>query len=303
MLEGGSLKTDVQGSDAGVKRGTPPKGLGGIEMSLPSSCRIHPAAVVSPQARLGENVEIGALAVIDGPVTIGDDCVIRPGAYLFGPMTLGRGNLVYSGAVLGERPQHLKYNDEPTSVEIGDRNIFREQVTIHRGTTHSMKTVIGDDNFFMVNSHIAHDCVVGNRCVLANGALVGGHCTLEDNVILSGNCAAQQFVRIGRLAMISGCSATTKDIPPFVIQQNIDNVVGVNVIGMRRAGISRDQINAVRSAFKMLFREGLVLPAAMAKMERDLGSFDAVQEMLTFLRGCAKGVNLMRNRFHEDLAA
>ena len=272
-------------------------------MSFPLSCRIHPAAVVSPQARLGENVEVGALAVIDGPVSIGDDCVIRPGAYLFGPMSLGHGNLVCTGAILGERPQHLKYNDEPTSVEIGDRNIFREQVTIHRGTTHSMKTVIGNDNFFMVNSHIAHDCIVGDRCILANGALVGGHCVLQDNVIMSGNAAMQQFVRVGRLAMISGNSATTKDIPPFVIQQNIDNVVGVNIIGMKRAGMSRDQINAVRSAFKMLFREGLVLPAAMAKMERDLGSFDAIQEMLTFLRGCAKGINIMRNRFHEDLAA
>lgn len=272
-------------------------------MSLPSSCRVHPTAVVSPEAQLGENVEVGALAVIDGPVTIGDDCVIRPGAVLLGPVTLGQGNLVCSGAVIGERPQHLKYNDEPTSVEIGDHNIFREHVTIHRGTTHSMKTVIGSHNFFMVNSHIAHDCVVGDRCVLANGALVGGHCVLSDAVILSGNSAVHQFVRLGRLAMISGCSATSKDIPPFVIQQGIDTISGINVVGMKRAGMARDQINAVRAAFKMLFREGLVLPAAMAKMERELGQVDAVQEMLAFLRGCTKGVNFMRNRFHDDLAA
>jgi UDP-N-acetylglucosamine acyltransferase len=259
--------------------------------------------VVSPEARLGENVEIGALAVIDGPVQIGDDCVIRPGAYLYGPMTLGQGNIVYSGAVLGERPQHIKYNDEPTTLEIGDRNIFREQVTIHRGTTYSMKTIIGNDNFFMVNSHVAHDCVIGDRCMLANGALVAGHCTLYDGVILSGNTAVHQFVRIGRLGMISGCSATGKDIPPFVIQQGLDTVSGINIVGMKRAGMSRDEINAVRAAFKMLFREGLVLPAAMAKMERDLGDSDAVQEMLTFLRGCTKGINFMRNRFHDDLAA
>jgi UDP-N-acetylglucosamine acyltransferase len=272
-------------------------------MPFPPSCRIHPAAVVSPEARLGENVEIGALAVIDGPVQIGDDCVIRPGAYLYGPMTLGQGNIVYSGAVLGERPQHIKYNDEPTTLEIGDRNIFREQVTIHRGTTYSMKTIIGNDNFFMVNSHVAHDCVIGDRCMLANGALVAGHCTLYDGVILSGNTAVHQFVRIGRLGMISGCSATGKDIPPFVIQQGLDTVSGINIVGMKRAGMSRDEINAVRAAFKMLFREGLVLPAAMAKMERDLGDSDAVQEMLTFLRGCTKGINFMRNRFHDDLAA
>lgn len=272
-------------------------------MSLPSSCRIHPTAVISPEAQLGANVEVGALAVIEGAVTLGDGCVIRPGAYLYGPMKIGTGNAVFSGAVLGERPQHLKYNDEPTTVEIGDRNIFREFVTIHRGTTHSMRTVIGNDNFFMVNSHIAHDCVVGDRCVLANGAVVGGHCVLQDGVILSGNAAVHQFVRLGRLAMISGCSATTKDIPPFVIQQNIDNVVGINLIGMRRAGMAREQINAVRAGFKMLFREGLVLPAAMAKLERELGKFEAIQEMLTFLRGCTKGINVMRNRFHEDMAA
>lgn len=272
-------------------------------MDFPTSCRVHPTAVLSPEVKLGENVEVGALAVLEGPVTLGDDCVIRPGAFLFGPMTLGRGNVVFSGAVLGEKPQHLKYNNEPTTVEIGDRNVFREGVTVQRGTTHSMKTIVGSDNFFMVNSHVAHDCVVGNRCTLANGALIGGHCIVADNVIMSGNSALHQFVRVGRLAMISGVSASTKDIPPFVIQQYIDNVVGINLVGMKRAGMDREQIAAVRTAFKILFREGLVLPAAMARMERDLGQFDSVQEILTFLRGCSKGINFMRNRFHEDLAA
>jgi UDP-N-acetylglucosamine acyltransferase len=272
-------------------------------MPFPSSCRIHPSAIIAPEVELGDNVEIGALAVIEGRVKIGDDCVIRPGAMLCGTLTMGCNNIVYTGAVLGERPQHLKYNNEPTLLEIGDGNIFREHVTIHRGTTCTMKTVIGNDNFFMANSHVAHDCVVGDRCILANGALVGGHCVIDDCVILSGNTAVHQFVRIGRLAMISGCSATGKDIPPFVIQSGLDNVAGVNIIGMKRAGMNSKQINAVRAAFKMLFREGLVLPAAMAKMENDLGAFDVIQELLSFLRGCTKGINFMRNRFHEDLAA
>ena len=166
-----------------------------------------------------------------------------------------------------------------------------------------MKTVIGNGNFFMVNSHVAHDCVVGNRCIFANGAIVGGHCTLQDGVILSGNAAVHQFVRIGRLAMIAGCSATAKDIPPFIIQVGLDNIGGINLVGMKRAGIAREQISAVRQAFKMLFREGLVLPAAMAKMERELGQFDVVQEMLAFLRGCTKGINFMRNRMHDEMAA
>lgn len=272
-------------------------------MPIPTSCRIHPTAVIAPEAILGDNVEIGAFSVIEGPVTIGNDCIIRPGAYLCGPMLLGQGNAVYSGAILGEQPQHLKYNHEPTRLEIGDGNIFREHVTIHRGTTASMRTVIGDGNFFMANSHVAHDCTIGNRCVFANGAVVGGHCTLADGVILSGNSAVHQFCRIGRLAFLSGCSATSKDIPPFVIQQGVNAVAGLNLVGMKRAGMSRDEINAVRNAFKMLFREGLAFPAAMAKMAKELGQFDAVQEMLAFLRDCSKGINTMRNRFHDDLAA
>lgn len=271
-------------------------------MSIPSSCRIHPTALISSEVELGENVEVGAFAIIDGPVTIGADCVIRPGAQLLGPMTMGKGNTVFGGAILGERPQHLKYNNEPTTLEIGDRNIFREHVTIHRGTTHSMKTTIGNDNFFMVNSHVAHDCVIGNRCVLVNGALIAGHCVLEDNVILSGNSAIHQFVRVGRLGLLAGGSVTQKDIPPFIIQIGQDNIGGINLIGMKRAGMSRDQINAIRTAFKLLFREGLALPAAMAKMERELGQVDVVQEMLTFLRGCTRGINVIRGR-GEELAA
>jgi UDP-N-acetylglucosamine acyltransferase len=209
---------------------------------------------------------------------------------------MGADNIVFSGAVLGERPQHVKYKDEPTSVEIGDHNIFRENVTVHRGTTNTWKTVIGSHNFFMVGCHIAHDCHIGSNCILANGAVVGGHCTLEDNAYLSGNCAVHQFVRIGRLALLSGCSATTKDIPPFVIQQNIDSTVGINLIGMRRAGISNDRITAVRRAFQILFREGHILPVALAKLEENLGHIDTVREMISFIRRSPKGLNPVRER-------
>jgi UDP-N-acetylglucosamine acyltransferase len=272
-------------------------------MAHGQSARIHPTAVVSPEAELGEGVEVGPFVVIEGRVRIGADCVIRPYAHLCGPLTMGAGNMVYSGCVLGERPQHLRYNDEPTCVEIGDNNIFREHVTVHRGTTHTWATRIGSYNFLMAHCHVAHDCQIGNRCILANGALVGGHCTLEDNAYLSGNSAVHQFVRIGRLALLSGCSATTKDIPPFVIQQNIDTVVGVNVIGMRRAGLSHQQINAVRGAFRILFREGQVLPLALARLERDLGAIDVVAEMIAFLRGSSRGINPMRSRGRSNEAA
>jgi UDP-N-acetylglucosamine acyltransferase len=271
-------------------------------MSNADRCRIHPSAVVSPDAELGNGVEIGPLAVIEGKVQLGDGCIVRPGAYLVGPLILGKDNKIFSGAVLGEQPQHLRYNGEPTTLVIGDNNIFREGVTIHRGTAHTGKTVIGNNNFFMVNSHVAHDCVIGNRCILTNGCLVAGHCIVEDSVILSGNCAIHQFVRVGRLALLSGVSAATRDIPPYVVQQGIDTVSGINVIGMKRNGFSQEQINAVRHAFRILYREGLPLPAALAKLERNLGAVDAVREMIDFLHGCQRGISPMRSRFREEAA-
>lgn len=271
-------------------------------MSHAPTTRIHPTAVVSPEAKLADDVEIGAFAVVEGNVCIGPQCVIRPGAYLYGPLTMGKGNVIHTGAVLGDKPQHLKYNNEPTCVEIGDGNIFREHVTVHRGTTHSWVTRIGNNNLFMVHSHIAHDCVIGDRCIFTNGCMLGGHCVVADQVIMSGNSALHQFVRIGRLAMISGCSASTKDVPPFVIQQNIDNVVGVNVVGLRRAGMSHEQINAVKKAFSILFRQGLPLPAAVAKLQRDLGDYSAVQEMIDFLQHTTKGICQMRQRTWDEAA-
>ncbi len=273
-------------------------------MPISSSARIHATAVMSPEADVAADVEVGPFVVIEGSVRIGPGCVIRPYAHLIGPLTLGRGNQVFSGAVLGERPQHLKYDGEPTSLEVGDDNVFREHVTIHRGTTHSWKTVIGSRNFFMAGSHVAHDCRIGNGCILANGALLGGHCVIDDGAYLSGNSAVHQFVHIGRLALLSGASGTSKDIPPFIIQQNINIVVGVNVVGMRRAGMSSADIDAVRKAYHILFREGQVLPNALVRLEAELGKSAAVRELIDFIRHSTRGINGIREREHgPSLAA
>jgi UDP-N-acetylglucosamine acyltransferase len=215
---------------------------------------------------------------------------------------MGEGNQVFTGVVLGERPQHTKYNNEPTSLEIGDHNIFRENVTVHRGTTYSWKTRIGSHNFLMAGSHVAHDCVVGDQCILANGALLGGHCTLEDQVYISGNSAVHQFVRIGRLALLSGTSGSTKDMPPFVVQQDINRVVGVNVVGMRRSGMSNAHIDAVRRAFHIIFHEGHVLQEALVRAEQEVGSFDAVKEMVTFIRQSKRGINNTTHIRHREAA-
>ncbi len=259
-------------------------------MTIAQSAQIHPTALVSPEADLADGVRVGPYAVIEGKVTVGPDCVVRPGAVLIGPLTMGRNNTVYSGAVLGEAPQHLKYENEPTRLEIGDHNIFREHVTVHRGTKQSWATRIGNNNFFMAGSHVAHDCRVGNSCIFANGALLGGHVVVEDHVFLSGNCAVHQFCRVGRLSLLSGVSSTTMDMPPFVMQQRINAIVGVNVVGMRRAGISNASIDAVRQAFALVFRSQGTLTPALAQAEKQLGHVAEVAEMIAFIRASTRGI-------------
>jgi UDP-N-acetylglucosamine acyltransferase len=261
-------------------------------MPIAQTARIHPTALIAPEADLGEQVEVGPFVVVEGAVRVGDGCVLHPGAHLIGPLFMGRGNIVFNHAVLGERPQHLKYDNEPTRVEIGDHNIFREHVTIHRGTTQSWATRIGSHNFLMANSHVAHDCTVGDHCLFANGALVGGHCSIEDQVYLSGNSAVHQFVHVGRLALLSGISGTTKDLPPFMIGQRTNWVVGVNVVGMRRAGIPTAHIDAVRRAFHLLYRQELALPEALKRIDAELGTVAEVAELTAFIRASKRGITL-----------
>jgi UDP-N-acetylglucosamine acyltransferase len=261
--------------------------------------QIHPTAIIAPEAELADDVVIGAYAIIEGAVKVGPGCLLRPYTHLIGPLTMGQNNHCYSGSVLGERPQHMKYADEPTRVEIGDNNIFREHVTVHRGTAHSGLTRVGSHNFFMAGSHVAHDSVVGNRCILANGALIAGHCVVEDGVFLSGNSAIHQFCRVGRLAMLSGCSISSKDMPPFAMQQGINCIVGVNVVGMHRAGMSHEQVNAVRRAYAILFQEGRVLSQALEQTEKEVGQLDVVQELLKFIRSGGRGIGSMREHRRE----
>jgi UDP-N-acetylglucosamine acyltransferase len=265
-------------------------------MAIARSARVHPTAVIDPEADLGEDVEVGPFVVIEGPVQVGAGCVLRNGAHLIGPLTMGCHNTVHSFAVLGDAPQHLKYAGEPTRVEIGDHNIFREYVTVHRATAHTGLTRLRNHNFLMANSHIAHDCVIGNHCILANGALVAGHCVLEDGVTMSGNSAIHQYVRIGRLALLSGVSASSMDLPPFLIYQRINVVCGVNVIGMRRAGIGRGSIDAVRGAFHLIYRSNMLLPASLPRVEKEFGHVNEVAELVAFIRASPRGVTLNSDR-------
>lgn len=252
--------------------------------------QIHPSAIVSESAVIGPDVFIGPFATIEGNVTLGEGCIIKPYAHLCGTLTLGVRNQVYSGAVLGERPQHLQYKDEPTSLEIGDENIFGEQVTVHRGTSHSQKTVIGNRNVFMANSHVGHDCCVGDHCHLDGNALLGGHCVVEDHVHLSGNVAVHQFVRLGRLAFVSISSVMTKDLPPFAVGQDVNAIGGVNSEGMRLAGHTQADIDAIHRAFEILYKQNNTLRVALAQIEIELGESAVTQELVRFFRNSKRGV-------------
>jgi UDP-N-acetylglucosamine acyltransferase len=256
--------------------------------------RIHPTAIISSEAELADDVRVGPFAIIDGCVRVGAGSIIHGHAHLIGPITMGRDNQVYPNAVLGGRPQHAGFRDEVTSIEIGDGNIFRECVTIHRGTTAAYVTRIGNSNTFMCGSHVGHDCVVGNHCTLVNNALLGGHCLMEDGAIISGNSCVHQFCRLGRLSFMSGASGTSKDMPPFIIQHEINIVAGVNLVGMRRAGFRAEQINAVRRLYRIVYLQRLALPNALAKVQAELGHVDVVREFIEFVRNSKRGINRAR---------
>jgi UDP-N-acetylglucosamine acyltransferase len=264
-------------------------------MPRPAPPHVHPTAHISDDATLAEDVRVGPFAVIDGRVTVGPGCRIESHARLVGPLTMGANNEVGSGAVLGGAPQHLAYKGEATTVEIGDGNTFREHVTVHRGMPVGVgpgtgKTVIGSHNLFMAGAHVGHDCVVGNHGVFANCALLGGHVTVGDRVLLSGNSAVHQFCRVGRLALLSGTSASSKDIPPFWVMQDVNHVCGINVIGMRRAGVPTAEIQGVRKAFRYIYREKLTVAAALARIESELGHLPACRELVEFIRASKRGI-------------
>ncbi|MFO0952279.1 MAG: acyl-ACP--UDP-N-acetylglucosamine O-acyltransferase [Isosphaeraceae bacterium] len=265
-------------------------------MPLTISDLIHPTAVIDPEAEIAPDARIGPYAIIEGAVRIGPGCVVESHACLCGPLTMGADNFVGHGAVLGKSPQHKGYRGEPTSLRIGDRNVFREHVTVHRGTVQGNgETWIGDGNLFMIGSHLGHDCRVGSGCTLVNGALVAGHVTLEDHCILSGHSALQQRVRVGRLAMLGGLGSSSKDIPPFVLQQGYNCVSGLNVIGLRRAGMSNETIAALREAYRILYKEGRTQRSALDRICEDLGTVPEVVEFVNFVRESSLGINPARS--------
>ena len=250
---------------------------------------IHPTAIIHPKAKLDSTVRVGPCAVIDEGVELGTNCVVGPHVYLTGITKIGSHNRFHAGCVIGDAPQDLKYKDEPTHLRIGDHNVFREHVTVHRSTNAEGETFIGSHNYLMVNCHVAHNCQLGDHIIIVNGSLLAGHVTVEDRAFISGNCLIHQFTRIGTLTMIQGNAGVGQDLPPFTIATGINTICGLNIVGLRRAGFTAEQRIELKRLYHLLFRGGKNLRAALAEAQKHFSSPTA-KILLDFVAEAKRGV-------------
>ena len=254
---------------------------------------IHPTATIDPKAEIGEGVEVGPYSVIEKGVSIGEGTKIGPHVVIREWTEIGKGCHIFQFASIGEAPQFSGYRGEKTFLRIGDRNIIREFVTLHRGTVKgSGKTVIGNDNFIMAYAHVAHDCQIGNQVVMANGATLAGHILIEDYAIIGGLVAIHQFCRVGAFAIIGGLSGILLDIPPYTKAQGVRaRLYGLNTVGLKRASFSEETLRALKKAYRIVFRSGLTLENAKKKLTEDeISEVPEVQHFLQFIQGSKRGI-------------
>jgi UDP-N-acetylglucosamine acyltransferase len=253
--------------------------------------RIHPTAIVDPGAELGEGVEIGPYSVVGKHVRLGDGVVLRSHVVIDGYTELGAGTQVFPFAALGEIPQDVKHKGENTRLEIGARNMIREQVTIHPGTAVGGGTTrVGDDNMILVNAHIGHDCQVGSHVILANNVMLAGHVTVEDYAYLAGGVAVQQRLRVGESVMLGGMSGLVLDAAPFTLLNGYPaRVIKLNRINLERRGLSKQRIELVERAFRLIFREGLTAHEAYARVRAELPESPEAERMVAFLEKSEHG--------------
>ena len=250
---------------------------------------IHPTALIDPRAEIHPEADIGPYVVIEGPARVGRGTRVLAHAVLTGESEIGDNNEIHMGAVIGHTPQDLAYKGGQSFVKIGHRNVIREHSQIHRGTTEGSATVIGNDNYLMHHSHVAHNCQLGNQTIIAGGALLAGYVQVEDQAFVSGNCVVHQFVRIGTLAILRGLSRTSRDVPPFCIMDGTHTVRGLNVVGLRRAGFSHDRIRALKQAFTRLFRQKVNLRRVVTELRLEPCSPDVLY-LLNFIEQSKRGV-------------
>ncbi len=252
---------------------------------------IHPTAVVDSAAEIGENVSIGAFAYIEAGVKVGNNCVIGSHVSILRYTQVGEGCRIHAGAVLGDVPQDLSFGNEVSYVKIGNHCVIREHATIHRGTGAESVTEVGDHCLLMAQSHLAHNVKVGNHVIVANGALLAGYVEVGDRAFISGNCLVHQHTRVGRLAMMSGASAVQKDVLPFSITRSVspNTIMGLNVVGLRRAGFTPSDRRTLKQALMVLYNSGLNVSQAVDKMEQEFES-ELVQELCDFIRNSKRGI-------------
>ncbi|WP_127959687.1 acyl-ACP--UDP-N-acetylglucosamine O-acyltransferase [Serratia microhaemolytica] len=253
---------------------------------------IHPSAIVEEGAVIGAGAHIGPFCCVGPQVEIGAGTVLRSHVVVNGITKIGANNQIFQFASIGEVNQDLKYTGEPTRVVIGDGNCIRESVTIHRGTVQGTGlTLVGSGNLLMVNVHIAHDCVVGNHCILANNAALAGHVEVDDHVIIGGMTAVHQFCVIGAHTMIGGCSGVAQDVPPFIIAQgNHATPFGLNHVGLKRRGFDKDDIQLIRNAYKILYRQENSLEDARAEIEQLSQQHPVLKPFITFFSRSTRGI-------------
>ncbi len=252
---------------------------------------ISPQAHIHPSAQIGENVRIGPFAYIEGNVTIGDNTEIAPFSSVLDYTSIGKRCKIFQGAVVGSVPQDLKYHGEESIVEIGDDVIIREYVTINRGTEANFTTSIGDKTLLMAYVHVAHDCVIGANCILANDVNIAGHVIIGDYVILGGLSAVQQFVRIGEHAFIGGASLVRKDVPPFVkAAREPLSYAGVNSVGLKRRGFSDEQIHNIQEIYRMLYVRGYKIKEAIQRIQMELPDTSEQKKVLDFIEQSERGL-------------
>ena len=253
---------------------------------------VHPTAIVHPRAQIGSGCEIGPYCVIGENVALGDGCKLHSHVVINGHTKLGRENEIFPFTSLGLKTQDLKWKGGITRTEIGDGNTFREYVTIHSATGDGEVTHVGSHNTILAYCHIAHNCTLGNRIIMSNVATLAGHVTVEDHAVVGGLAAVHQFCRIGKMSMIGGCSKIVQDVPPFmIVDGNPGETRTINKVGMERHGVSEEAQNALRQAYKILFREGLTIPNALVKIESELPKLPEVLHLLNFVRTSERGIS------------
>ncbi|MDO8662222.1 MAG: acyl-ACP--UDP-N-acetylglucosamine O-acyltransferase [Candidatus Omnitrophota bacterium] len=252
---------------------------------------IHNTALVSKGAKLGENVSVGPYSVIGEAALIGAGTKIASHCVVEGNTAIGKNCEIFTGAVIGSRPQDLKYKGAKVYLEVGDNNIIREYCTLNPGTEEGSKTSVGNGNLIMAYSHVAHDCRLGDNCVLANGATLAGHVTIEDRAVIGGLVAIHQFVRVGALSIIGGCSKVVQDIPPYsTCDGHPAAVFGLNLIGLRRHNVSKESIGLLDDAFRILFSSGLSIKHGLEKLVKEVKSTAEITYLVEFIKKTERGI-------------